>query len=302
MFTYKPHFLAISRRSPQVARSFFVRLSSSSSSSATKLENVVEKDKAAAKPSTNNSGEQQQQQQPFQLAADKAKSTKIPFMPVINIPETEFAHHSFFSLHRPLLGLSDDDEKPFFNSKSIEEQDQEKLDDVLASYMMNLQPFVEPAAPGAELVDQQTTEAQSVQVKVEDERQLERGVSFKIIESEEFIDDFMSNDFLAEHADQQQQQEEGIMEPMHSSSLPMYHMPASGDVLDYLTSVESNMKTEHAKLDAEENARALRLKKLEMVDSSKRFSQSKPRFYAISNNRNVHSRLRRYQQKWNLKD
>ncbi|GAN10698.1 hypothetical protein MAM1_0388d10243 [Mucor ambiguus] len=303
MFTYKPHFLAMRKRSSQVTKSVFVRLSSSSSSSATKLENVVEKDKAAAKPSTNNSGEQQQQQQqqPFQLAADKAKSAKIPFMPVINIPETEFAHHSFFSLHRPLLGLSDDDEKPFFNSKSIEEQDQEKLDDVLASYMMNLQPFVEPAAPGAELIDQQTSQAQSVQVEVEDQQQLERGVSFKIIENEEFIDDFMSNDFLAEQAEQHQQ-EEGIMEPMHSSSLPMYHMPASGDVLDYLTSIESNMKMEHAKLDAEENARTLRLKKLEMIDSSKRYSQSKPRFYAISNNRNVHSRLRRYQQKWNLKD
>ncbi|KAF1805672.1 hypothetical protein FB192DRAFT_1276178 [Mucor lusitanicus] len=220
MFTYKPQFIAASKRSAQVARSIFVRLSSSSSSSATKLENVVEKDKAAAKPSTNNSGEQQQ---PFQLAADKAKSTKIPFMPVINIPETEFAHHSFFSLHRPLLGLSDDDEKPFFNSKSTEEQDQEKLDDVLASYMMNLQPFVEPAAPGAELIDQQTSQTQSVQVKVEDEQQLERGVSFKIIESEEYLDDFIS-------------------------SLPMYHMPASGDVLDYLTSVESNMKMEHANI------------------------------------------------------
>lgn len=124
MFTYKPHFLAISKRSSQATRTVFVRLSSSSSS-ATKLENVVEKDKAAAKPSTNNSGEQQQQQ-PFQLAADKVKSAKIPFMPVINIPETEFAHHSFFSLHRPLLGLSEDDEKPFFNSRSTEEQDQEK--------------------------------------------------------------------------------------------------------------------------------------------------------------------------------
>lgn len=169
--------------------------------------------------------------------------------------------------------------------------------------MMNLQPFVEPAAPGAESIDQQTSQAQPVQVKVEDEQQLERGVSFEIIENEEFIDDFMSNDFLAEsEQQQQQQQQENIMEPMHSSSLPMYHMPASGDVLDYLTSVETNMKMEHAKLDAEENARALRLKKLEMIDSSKRFSQSKPRFYANSNNRNVHSRLRRYQQKWNLKD
>lgn len=54
---------------------------------------------------------------------------KIPFMPVINIPETEFAHHSFFSLHRPLLGLSDEDETPFFSQKqpkSEGEREQEK--------------------------------------------------------------------------------------------------------------------------------------------------------------------------------
>lgn len=54
---------------------------------------------------------------------------RIPFMPVINIPETEFAHHSFFSLHRPLLGLSDEDETPFFSqkqTKSQEEREQEK--------------------------------------------------------------------------------------------------------------------------------------------------------------------------------
>lgn len=51
---------------------------------------------------------------------DKPKNDfkKIPFMPVINIPETEFAHNAFFSLYRPLLGLSDKDEKPFFSNKS----------------------------------------------------------------------------------------------------------------------------------------------------------------------------------------
>lgn len=57
------------------------------------------------------------------------KKVKIPFMPVINIPETEFAHHSFFSLYRPLLGLSDKDETPFFSQKqqkSEEERNQEK--------------------------------------------------------------------------------------------------------------------------------------------------------------------------------
>ena len=165
---------------------------------------------------------------------------------------------------------------------------------------MNLQPFVKPAAPGAELLDHPQAAAATTTgaVELEDE-QLERGVSFKIIENEEFIDDFMSNDLMAE---QQQTEEDEEIEHVHTSSLPMYHMPESGDVVDYLTSIESNMKIEHAKLDAEDNAKALRLKKLEMIDSTKRFSQSKPRFYAINNNRNVHSRLRRYQQKWNLKD
>lgn len=127
MFTYKTNFYALSRRSSNITRSIFVRYSSSSSSSSSsstdKLENVVAKQKAAAKSTTKN-GEQQQQQQPFNLT-ENAKSPKIPFMPVINIPETEFAHNAFFSLHRPLLGLSDEDEKPFFNNKS-EEQDQER--------------------------------------------------------------------------------------------------------------------------------------------------------------------------------
>jgi hypothetical protein len=114
MFAYKTNFYTLSRRSSNIARSIFVRYSSSSSSSSStdKLENVVAKEKSAAKP-TNKSGEQQQQQQRFNLA-ENAKNFKIPFMPVINIPETEFAHNAFFSLHRPLLGLSDEDEKPFF--------------------------------------------------------------------------------------------------------------------------------------------------------------------------------------------
>lgn len=127
MFTYKTNFYALSRRSSNITRSIFVRYSSSSSSSSSstdKLENVVAKQKAAAKSTTKSGEQQQQQQQPFNLT-ENAKSSKIPFMPVINIPETEFAHNAFFSLHRPLLGLSDEDEKPFFNNKS-EKQDQER--------------------------------------------------------------------------------------------------------------------------------------------------------------------------------
>lgn len=45
-----------------------------------------------------------------QCIEQKPKPTKAPeipsFMPVINIPESELAHNAFYSLHRPLLGLS----------------------------------------------------------------------------------------------------------------------------------------------------------------------------------------------------
>lgn len=40
---------------------------------------------------------------------------RLSFMPVINLPEAEFAHNAFFSLHRPLLGLSLDEERSFFS-------------------------------------------------------------------------------------------------------------------------------------------------------------------------------------------
>lgn len=37
----------------------------------------------------------------------KARAPVIPsFMPVVNIPVTELAQNAFYSLHRPLLGLS----------------------------------------------------------------------------------------------------------------------------------------------------------------------------------------------------
>lgn len=47
---------------------------------------------------------------------------KVSFMPVINIPEKELAHNAFFSLHRPLLGLSSTNKRPFFSTTSVEEQ------------------------------------------------------------------------------------------------------------------------------------------------------------------------------------
>lgn len=45
------------------------------------------------------------------IQTSKKTSSQAPpdipsFMPVVNIPEAELAHNAFYSLHRPLLGLS----------------------------------------------------------------------------------------------------------------------------------------------------------------------------------------------------
>jgi hypothetical protein len=40
-------------------------------------------------------------------------TARLPFVPVINIPEQELAHTAFFALHRPLLGLANED-VPYF--------------------------------------------------------------------------------------------------------------------------------------------------------------------------------------------
>jgi hypothetical protein len=59
-------------------------------------------------------------QEPF--VSTSPEPTSLPFMPVIHIPQTEFAHNAFFSLHRPLLGLEDDKmDKPFFSNQAPEE-------------------------------------------------------------------------------------------------------------------------------------------------------------------------------------
>lgn len=43
----------------------------------------------------------------------QAPAVRLPFVPVINIPEQELAHTAFFALHRPLLGLANED-VPYF--------------------------------------------------------------------------------------------------------------------------------------------------------------------------------------------
>ncbi|KAF7731431.1 hypothetical protein EC973_000239 [Apophysomyces ossiformis] len=71
---------------------------------------------------------------------------KPSFMPVINIPETEFAHNAFFSLHRPLLGLQTDHERPFFSNADEQVDDDLMLADenVLLEYITEPDGFTAP--------------------------------------------------------------------------------------------------------------------------------------------------------------
>ena len=55
----------------------------------------------------NNEDKDKKQQITKSTTQKKNCAPDIPsFMPVINIPVAELAHNAFFSLHRPLLGLS----------------------------------------------------------------------------------------------------------------------------------------------------------------------------------------------------
>lgn len=50
----------------------------------------------------------------------------IPFMPVVNIPIAELASNAFYSLHRPLLGLSSP--KPFMAGNLVGQIKKEETD------------------------------------------------------------------------------------------------------------------------------------------------------------------------------
>ncbi|GAA5797500.1 hypothetical protein HPULCUR_002888 [Helicostylum pulchrum] len=77
----------------------------------------------------------------------KARAPVIPsFMPVVNIPVTELAQNAFYSLHRPLLGLSIP--QPFLVGDivgQIKEEDTSCSEEQLAQYMSTLRPFEPPA-------------------------------------------------------------------------------------------------------------------------------------------------------------
>lgn len=272
------------------------KLNNSPSSSNTSSTTATTTSTTTASSTTGDNNNNQLNNSNENVDLENNPNLRIPFMPVINIPETEFAHHSFFSLHRPLLGLSDEDETPFFSqkqAKSQEEREQEKMDTMLAVYMNGCVPFVEPhqlSSQGEEWKDE-FSEAFDNAEKESEKTQ----VSIKVSEEYQDYQDLFGDDELIDQIEKPVENYNYDNRP-----LPMFHMPESGDVLDYLTSIESNMKQEHAKLDAEDKLKALRLKKLEILSEISSSQLRKPRFYA-THGRNVHQRLRRYQQKWLLK-
>ncbi|KAI8388579.1 uncharacterized protein BYT42DRAFT_603062 [Radiomyces spectabilis] len=78
---------------------------------------------------------------PSTRSEDKARhSGDFSFMPVVNVPISQLAHSAFFSLHRPLLGLTSDDHDHFWKS-----QEPNNTETVLADYMRTLRPFHPPS-------------------------------------------------------------------------------------------------------------------------------------------------------------
>ncbi|RUS22582.1 hypothetical protein BC937DRAFT_88369 [Endogone sp. FLAS-F59071] len=77
-------------------------------------------------------------------------SAPLPFVSVVNIPETELAHNAFFALHRPLLGL--ENERSFFGNAGgagayygLEGEGVEDEVDDIAHYFSTLRPYEPPA-------------------------------------------------------------------------------------------------------------------------------------------------------------
>ncbi|KAG1139692.1 hypothetical protein G6F37_009577 [Rhizopus arrhizus] len=69
-------------------------------------------------------------------------------MPVVNIPIAELASNAFYSLHRPLLGLSSP--KPFMAGNLVGQIKKEEIDnseEALMKYMADLKPFQPPDSP-----------------------------------------------------------------------------------------------------------------------------------------------------------
>ncbi|CEI86037.1 hypothetical protein RMCBS344292_00483 [Rhizopus microsporus] len=71
----------------------------------------------------------------------------ISFMPVVNIPMTELAFNAFYSLHRPLLGLSIP--RPFMAGNMVGQitKEEDNPEEALMNYMATLKPFHPPPSP-----------------------------------------------------------------------------------------------------------------------------------------------------------
>ncbi|KAI8341657.1 hypothetical protein BC941DRAFT_509761 [Chlamydoabsidia padenii] len=136
------------------------------------------------------------------------KEQHVSFMPVIHIPQTEFAHNAFFSLYRPLLGLENDTiDKPFFSDQP--DKDHVDVDEQISNYMMTLRPFEVPAPPTMNQVNQQDVKAKGPMQQQQDE--------------EDYYMDY---------------------------SLPMYYMPDSDDIVDYLTTMQHQLVRQNAFYDS----------------------------------------------------
>ncbi|KAI8065283.1 hypothetical protein BC940DRAFT_334944 [Gongronella butleri] len=164
---------------------------------------------------------QQQQQQTSSSSSSSSPSsakpgvavTPIAFMPVINIPQTEFLYNAFFSLNRPLLGLQDDSEKPFFASATHTEDDDP--DEDLNTYLSALQHFEPPLTP-------------------EEQRQQE---AVETAKQQDGHDDVFGSISGTSTTATVSMQEEFYME----QTLPMYYMPDSDEIVDYLTTVQQKI-------------------------------------------------------------
>ncbi|ORZ04355.1 hypothetical protein BCR42DRAFT_457207 [Absidia repens] len=143
-------------------------------------------------------------QDPFVAKAPPPSNSglSLSFMPVVIIPQTEFAHSTFFSQHRPLLGLANDKETSFFANQSSDVN----VDEQIANYMANLQPFEVPAPPGATQQDEDYT---------------------------------MRND--NSNHDPVEMEENYYLE-----QLPMYYMPESDELVEYLSDLQERLLRQSA--------------------------------------------------------
>ncbi|KAG1525367.1 hypothetical protein G6F52_003392 [Rhizopus delemar] len=141
---------------------------------------------------------------------------KVSFMPVINIPEKELAHNAFFSLHRPLLGLSSTNKRPFFSTTSVEEQQEAEMDELLIQYMSTVEHFVGPPPPGS-------------------------SEELNVMNLENYEEILEKNEMLKENERSFDIETQEIL----PSSLPIFRMPESGDIIDFLSTMEIHLPQSH---------------------------------------------------------